>query len=309
MRIVLALGLVAMAATNTPGQAPGAGNEPPVFRIASSELVVLPVAVTDTQGRLLVDLERERFTVYDNGRKQPIRLFSNEDSPVSIALVIDESGSMRPKIGQVVAASLAFARWSHPQDELMVIAFNDEVRHALAGRSVTASDQAELHKALNTLIPDGQTALYDALSDGLDHLAKASHARKIIILVSDGGDNASRATFDEVLARARRSNVTIYTIGLFDAGAHDTNPGVLKRLADATGGQRFLPQSPGPLLQACERIAHEIRGGYTLGYEPPDRDGQFHRLRVDVEAPSGQKVVVRTRPGYFAAAQVSRQPE
>jgi len=301
MRIAVAVAIVAVAAGRAFSQAPAADDRP-VFRIASSELVVLPVAVTDGRGRLLVDLERERFTVYDNGRKQPITLFTNEDAPVSIALVIDESGSMRPKVGQVIAASLAFARWSHPEDELTVIAFNDAVRDALDGRSVSASDQPELHKALNTLVPDGQTALYDALSDGLDHLAMAARARKVMVLVSDGGDNASRSTFDEVLARAKRSNVTIYTIGLFDEGAHDANPGILKRLAEATGGQRFLPRSPGPLMQACEQIAREIRSGYTLGYEPPDHDGEYHRLKVDVNGPAGQKIVVRTRPGYFAAA-------
>jgi Ca-activated chloride channel family protein len=276
-----------------------------VFRIPSSELVVLPVVVTDTRGQFVEDLDQARFTIYDNGRKQPIALFTNEDTPVSIALVVDESGSMRGKLGEVVAAALSFARLSHPEDELSVISFNNAVRDALGGRRVTAADGPELQAALSSLVPDGQTALYDALNDGLDHLANGMRARKVLVLVSDGGDNASRATFDDVLVRAKRSNVTIYTIGLFDDGAPDTNPGVLKRLADATGGTRFLPRSPGPLMQACARIAREIRTGYTIGYEPPDHDGNYHRLKVEIDAPAGRKVVVRTRPGYFAAAKTA----
>jgi VWFA-related protein len=260
--------------------------------------------VTDKHGRLLSDLERDAFAVYDNDRRQEIAFFTHEDTPVSVALVIDNSGSMRPKVGEVIAATLDFARASHPEDELLVIEFNDDVRDALGGRRLSAADAADLETALRSLRPDGQTALYNALVDGLDHLERATRARRVMVLVSDGGDNASTTTFDEVLSRARRSDVTIYTIGLFDEGSRDTNPGVLKRLAEATGGERFLPKSPGYLLQACERIAHEIRSSYTLGYVPTTRDGAYHRLRVAL----GDKGAgtVRTRPGYFAAAASTR---
>ena len=115
----------------------------------------------------------------------------------------------------------------------------------------------------------------------------------MLVVISDGGDNASRATLDQVLARARDSNAAIYTIGIFDADDIDKNPGVLKSLARATGGERFLPQSPGELVQACERIAREIRSGYTIGYVPPDRDGAFHRVRVEV-APADRATPQRT---------------
>jgi VWFA-related protein len=106
---------------------------------------------------------------------------------------------------------------------------------------------------------------------------------------------------DGVLARARRSNVTIYAIGLYDRGAPDTNPDVLHKLAETTGGERYLPESPGRLLAACRRIAREIRSGYTIGYVPPDRDGAFHRIRVIVDGPGAKALKVRTRPGYFAS--------
>jgi len=126
------------------------------------------------------------------------------------------------------------------------------------------------------------------------------------VLLSDGGDNVSKATLDQVLAHARRSNVAIYAIGIYDVDTPDANPGVLKALAAATGGERFFPKSPGPLLQSCLEIAREIRSGYTLGYIPPERDGRYHPVRVQVNRTDGRRLVVRTRPGYFAARTVTQ---
>jgi Ca-activated chloride channel homolog len=281
----------------------------PSFRSGSSELVVLPVVVTDRQGRYLSDLEREHFTVFDNGRRVPIEIFSNQDTPLTIGLIIDASGSMGSKLGEVVVASLAFARSSNPQDELFVVRFNDDVQQVIRDRPfLLAEDLSSLHVALRSMRPEGRTALYDALVEGIDHLAQGSRARKVLLVVSDGGDNASEATLDRVLARARESNVAIYTLGIFDPEDLDRNPGVLKSLARETGGERFLPRTPGEMLQACERIAREIRSGYTIGYVPPDRDGNYHRVRVEVQPLPSQKTNVRTRPGYFAAGRGS-QPE
>jgi VWFA-related protein len=263
---------------------------------------VLPVTVTDDDGALVSDVPRQAFTVFDEGRRQEITAFSNEDIPVSIAVVIDDSGSMQPKLGEVIAATLTFARNSHPEDELQVIEFNDHVRAALDGRSITAADAALLEEALHTLRPEGQTALYDAVMEGLTRLEDSERQRRVLVLVSDGGDNASRATLDDVLERAQRANVTIYAIGLYDENARDRNPGVLQRLAERTGGRRFLPKSPGPLMTACAQIAREIRNSYTIGFVPPDRDGRFHRLRVTVSEAGGRSLKVRTRPGYVAAS-------
>jgi Ca-activated chloride channel family protein len=275
----------------------------PSFRTSSSELVVLPVVVTDKQGRYVSDLERDRFTVFDNGRRVPIEIFTNEDTPVTIGLVIDASGSMRSKLGDVIIASLAFARSSNPEDELFVVRFNDDVQHVIRDRPfLLADDLRSLDVALRTMRPDGRTALYDALVEAIDHLGRGSRARKALIVVSDGGDNASAATLDQVLARARQSNAAVYTIGVYEPEDLDKNPGVLKSLARATGGERFLPRSPGEMLKMCQLIAREIRSGYTIGYVPPDRDGNYHRVRVEVQPPATQKVAVRTRPGYFAAA-------
>ncbi len=281
----------------------------PSFRSNSSELVVLPVIVTDNQGRYVSDLSSEQFAVFDNNHRVPIRLFSNEDTPLTVGLIIDASGSMRPKLGEVVAASLAFARSSNPQDEIFAIRFNDDVKSLMPDRPfLMAGDLTALSAGIASLRPDGRTALYDALLAGLTHLARGSRARKVLVVISDGGDNASQATLDRVLARARESSAAIYTIGIYDDDDLDRNPGVLKSLAHTTGGERFLPRSSGALLQVCERIAREIRAGYTIGYEPPDRDGAYHRVRVQVAPSPARRLNVRTRPGYFAAGRGTSTP-
>jgi Ca-activated chloride channel family protein len=274
----------------------------PSFRTGSSDLVVLPVVVTDKEGRYVSDLPGDRFTIYDNGRRVPIDLFTNEDTPVTVGLVIDASGSMRAKLGEVIAASLTFARSSNPQDELFAIRFNDDVQDVVPDRPfLMAGDLGALESAVTSIRADGRTALYDGLMAGLDHLAKGTRARKVLVVISDGGDNASEATLDRVLARARDSNAAIYTIGIYDNDDMDKNPGVLKSLARTTGAERYLPRSPGDLLRACERIARDIRSGYTIGYAPPARDGAYHRIKVEIDPSSARRLNVRTRPGYFAA--------
>ena len=275
----------------------------PSFRSLASELVVLPVVVTDKQHRYVSDLPRERFTVFDNGRRVPVELFTNEDTPVTVGLLIDGSGSMRSKLGEVVAASMAFAKSSNPDDELFAIRFNDDVRELMPGRRfLLAGNLTAFQASIESLRPDGQTAMYDAILAGLDHLREGSRPRKVLFLVSDGGDNASQATLKRVLDRARDSNAAIYTIGIYDDDDPEKDPGALKSLASATGGERFLPRSPGELLTVCERIAREIRSGYTIGYVPPDRDGAYHRVRVQVEPSDPRRLNVRTRPGYLAAS-------
>src|SRR5258706_1216161 len=279
-----------------------AQDQSPSFRSASSELVVLPVVVTDRQNRYIADLARERFVVFDNGRKVPIELFTNEDTPATIGLIIDASSSMRAKLGEVLASSLAFARTSNPHDELFALRFNDDVRDAVADRAfLLADDLVALEKAIGSLRAEGRTSLYDALIAGLDHLRSGTRARKALVVISDGGDNASEATLQQVLTRARESNAAIYTVGIYDETDVEKNPGVLKSLARTTGGERFLPRSPGELMQACQRIARDIRSGYTLGYVPPDRDGAYHRVRVEIAPGDARRLSVRTRPGYFAA--------
>jgi VWFA-related protein len=307
MRLVLTplIALIALAASV--GAPRAQSRQPPAaeggrFVSSSSELVVLPVVVTDRQNRFIADLAQDRFVVLDNSRPQTIALFTNEDTPVTVGLVIDDSRSMTPKLAEVIAASVAFARSSNPQDELFAVAFNDTVQTQIGGPALSVADPIGLEKALSALVPQGRTALYDALAAALERAARATRPRKVLILISDGGDNASEATLKDILTRARQSNVTIYAIGLFDADDEDRNPRVLKSLAHTTGGERFLPDTPSRLMQVCQHIAREIRSGYTIGYVPPDRDGAYHRVRVEVRPPDGRRISVRTRPGYFAAA-------
>ena len=272
--------------------------------------MVLPVVVKGRHDRYVADLTRDRFAVYDNGRRVPIELFSNEDTPVTVGLIVDASGSMRNKLGEVMAATIAFAKSSNPNDELFAIHFNDDIHEPLRDRRfLLASDLSDLEAAVSSLVPIGRTALYDALMRALDRVEQGTRPRKALLVISDGGDNASRARLDAVLGRARKSNVAIYAIGVYDANAADKDPRVLKALANETGGERFQPESPALLLQVCQHIAREIRSGYTLGYVPPDRDGLYHRIRVTIEPPLPH-VDVRTRPGYFAAraAQKPVQP-
>jgi Ca-activated chloride channel homolog len=305
--IVAALCVYLPGFVHTPGPVAHVSAQEPSFRSSSTELVVLPVVVTGKRGQFVADLDKERFAVFDNGRRVDVDFFSNEDAPVVVGLVIDASSSMGPKLGEVIAAALRFASSSNPNDELFAIRFNDDVQDAVPDhRFLLASDRVALEGALTSMRAQGRTALYDALLVALDHLEESSRARKILIAISDGGDNASQATLDRVLARARASNATIYTIGLFDNVDPDKNPRVLKELAHTTGGERFLPRSAGPLVQVCERIAREIRSGYTIGYAPPDRDGIYHRVRVVVDA-GDRHVEVRTRPGYFAARKASER--
>jgi Ca-activated chloride channel family protein len=295
VRALIAFSIVAGAALVPRAQ------DAPHFRSNASDLVVLSATVTDKDGGFVDGVERERFIVYDERQRQPIALFSHEDTPVSVGLIIDNSASMAPKLGEVVAATVAFAKSSHPEDELFTIAFNDEVKDAVTDRRfLLAEDVGRLEHAVSALRPDGRTALYDAAMAALDRLDEGTRSRKVLIVISDGGDNISRASLDQVLERARRSDATIYTIGLFAPGDRDANPGVLKMLAQTTGGERFLPQSPSGLLFACKRIALDIRSGYTLAFEPARHDGRYHRIQVDVNRPGGRKLDVRTRPGYVS---------
>src|SRR5579871_1920713 len=239
--IILATLLVSLPALPAPPSLPARPALPAIyaqdFHSTSAELVVLPVVVTDKSGSFVTDLPKDAFAVYDNGRRVPIDLFTKEDTPVTVGLVIDASGSMGPKMGEVIAAAMSFVRLSNPNDELFAIRFNDDVQPVTPGLVLFENGDAVRH-ALLSIRAEGRTALYEGLVQGLERLDAASRPRKVLILISDGGDNVSRATKDDVLARARRSNAAIYTIGLFDDRDPDRNPGLLKSLAHETGGER-----------------------------------------------------------------------
>jgi len=265
-------------------------------------MVVLRTTVLDRKHLLVSGLGKENFQVSEDGVLQQIKYFSHEDIPVTVGLVIDNSGSMGPKRAAVIAAALAFARSSNPEDQMFVVNFNEKVSFALPEETPFTNNVAQLELALSRVIAKGQTALYDAVDVALDHVAKGDRDKKVLIVISDGGDNASKHKLDSILAMAKRSDAIIYTIGIFDEQDGDRNPGVLKRLAEETGGATFLPDSLQDVVPICERIARDIRSQYTLAYEPTNsnQDGRYRVVQTRADMTGRGRLLVRTRTGYFA---------
>jgi len=268
---------------------------------AHTDLVALPVTVVDRSGRPVTGLRPEHFAVYENDVPQPLAFLTQNDTPVTVGLLIDNSGSMRSKRDEVIAAGLAFAESSNPLDELFTVNFNEHVLYGLPPGVSFAESFDQLRGALSTATARGMTALYDAVTSGLAHLEEGTLSRKVLIIVSDGGDNASHVRLKTVVDRARGSNAVIYTVGLIDPNDSENDRGVLKQLAQLTGGAAFFPDRPGQIKEVFQGIAAEIRASYTLGYVPPEAPGNndYRRVRVTVTTPDRRGLIARTRTGYF----------
>ena len=263
-------------------------------------LVLLPVTVTDRKGEFVSGLEASNFQVYEDGRLQQISLFRHEDVRVTVGLAVDHSGSMAAKADQVIQGAVAFVQASNPQDREFVVNFDETPTFSLPSNVKFTSNVADLRAALSTAYASGRTALFDAVAAALEHFDQNDPDKKVILLISDGGDNASRHTFAQVLRTAQSSNVVIYAIGLLDEHDADQNPGVLRKIAKDTGGQAYFPNSAAEIVSVCRQIAADIRHQYTLGYDPPQNGRSVYRkTRVTVHAPGKRGLVVRTRPGYF----------
>ena len=275
------------------------GQEAPPITV-DVRLVVLHATVTGSRGLPVSGLQSEDFRVYEDGRPQTIRLFQHEDVPVAAGLVVDASSSMKRKRAEVAAAAVAFARASNPADQMFVINFNENVTFGLPSQQMFSSSPMELEQALKDAPARGKTALYDAIDAGLERLRQTTR-KKALVVVSDGGDNASIHTLHDVQEKAAASDVIIYTIGVFDEYDSDSNPGVLKKLAHVTGGEAFFPRELSSIVGICERIAKDIRSQYTIGYTPSDSNlkGRYRTVRV-VASHKGEKWNVRTRTGYLA---------
>jgi len=264
-------------------------------------MVVLHATVQDGKGKIVGGLQKENFQVAENGIPQEILLFQREDIPVTVGIILDSSGSMRNKQAEVVAAALAFARSCNPQDEMFVVGFNDYVLMALPPDRPFTSDVKDLHLAFSRLAMQGKTKLYDGLMTAINHLPRATHQKKVLVLVSDGGDTASQHTFEQVLEMADKSGAIVYTVGVYDESDDDRNPKVLKRVAQATGGQAFFPEGIQEVNSICLRIAQDIRSQYTLGYFSK-KDSGYHKLSATATDDRKRKLQVRTRAGYYASA-------
>lgn len=266
-------------------------------------LVPLSVIVTDRRGRMVTGLKEGDFHVFEDGIAQRISVFNEEDRPVTVGLVLDSSGSMATKRVEVVKAAKEFLESSNPEDQIFVVNFNTTAKLGLPLDVPFTGNVEQLEAAVSQAVPEGETALYDAIVLAMEHLKSGSRERKALVIVSDGGDNASMAGLSYVLDLARRSSTIIYTIGIFDEGQSDTNPKVLKELARDTGGRSYFPESVEQVPEICRQIALDLREQYTVGYSPTDHklDGHFRSIRVEVEAPSEGKLIARTRAGYFAS--------
>jgi VWFA-related protein len=271
------------------------------YRISTNvDLVVLDVAVFDRQGHYVRDLTKDNFEVLEDGRLQSIALFRNEDIPVAAGVIVDSSGSMGPKRAETIASALAFLRASNPEDDIFVVNFNERVALGLPPDVRFTADPELLRAALSRMPIGGRTALYDAIAAGLEQIRQSRYRRKFLIVFSDGGDNESRRTLDQITRAVQESEVTIYTIGLFDSRDPDRNPGVLKKLAHLSGGQAYLPAGMKDVPDVCRRIASDIRSRYIIGYTPsrPGKDDEFHGVEVRVHAPGSGRLDARTRTGY-----------
>jgi VWFA-related protein len=267
-------------------------------------LVVLHTTVLDDRGKFVEGLTQENFRVYEDKVEQKLDVFKREDIPVSMGLVIDNSGSMRDKRPRVNEAALTLVQSSNPSDEAFVVNFNDDFYLDL-DKDFTNSIP-ELKEALERIDARGSTALYDAIIGSLDHLRKGKKEKKVLLIVTDGEDNTSRNSLEKTIREIQKTDTVIYTIGLLSQESKKSAKSAKKALTEialASGGLAFFPENVEDVHAICEQVAHDIRHQYTLGYYPSNaaRDGSFRSVHVDVIPPRGHgKLVARTRNGYYA---------
>ena len=269
-------------------------------------LVLVPATVTDPMNRLVTGLEKENFEVYDNNIGQVIKSFSTQDSPVTIGIIFDLSGSMSSKYQRARKALSEFLRTSNPQDEFFVVGFND--RPAVIVDYTSDVDDVEARMAM--LKPENRTALIDAIYLGVDKLKQAKYERKALLVISDGGDNRSRYTEGELRRVVRESDVQIYSIGIFDLYAPTTEeqmgPVLLNDICDMTGGRMFRVMDINDLGDIASRISAELRNEYVIGYRPSEvkQDGNWRKLKIRLVPPPGlPALTVHNRQGYYAPSQ------
>lgn len=266
----------------------------------TSRLVLLDVSVKDAQGGFVSGLTQDNFKVYENGKLQQITQFANADIPVTVGIVVDESGSMRPKRAEVITAALEFIKASNPQDEVFVINFNERARHGLPDTVLFSDNVDLLRSALWQGVPEGRTALYDAIEMALHQTDMGRRDKKTLLVISDGGDNISHHKLPDVMHDVLQSIVTIYTIGIFDEDDPERNPGVLKQLAHVSGGGVYFPKTLDQIVPICRQIAQDVRTRYTIGYIPELDNGKPERhIKVEASSPTHQKLIVRTRTSYL----------
>ena len=273
-----------------------------VFRKQVEE-VVLHATVVDEKQRIVTNLERAAFTVFEDGRPQTITSFRHEDIPVAMGIVVDNSGSMREKRQKVNAAALNLVRASNPSDEVFVVNFNDEY---YLDQDFT-SNINKLKEGLEKIEARGGTALYDAVVASADHLKGAKLDKKVIFIVTDGEDNASSESLEQAVRRLQAENgPTVYAIGILGDEEHPKRAKrALQVMSERTGGIPFFPRTLDEVDAISRSVAHDIRSQYTIGYKPatPKSQGGYRQVNVDAHAHNYGKLTVRTKSGYYAGAE------
>jgi Ca-activated chloride channel homolog len=267
--------------------------------VAETRLVVLHASVSDKRGKLVTNLDRDSFKIFENGAPQELKLFRREDVPISLGIIIDNSGSMRPKRERVEAAALNLVKESNPQDEVFIVNFNDE---AFLDVPFT-NDVKRMETGLARIDSRGGTAMRDAVDMSINYMkSDAKKDKKVLLIITDGNDNASNSTLERVVQKSLQSEVLIYGIGLLvEEEKHDAAKAkrALKEITTATGGLVFYPTNVGEVQQLTTEIAHDIRNQYTLAYSPSQADdGSYRQIKVVCTAPGSPSV--RTRSGYYA---------
>jgi Ca-activated chloride channel family protein len=271
-----------------------------------STLVLVNVAVTDARGRFVTGLEQQDFQVFEDKIAQTVAYFSAEEAPVSVALVLDFSGSMASAFGKLQQAVAEFLKSANPLDEFCLIEFRDRPEMSMGFTSAPG----EIQNRVALTKPEGNTALLDAVYLGLRHMRKARNARKILLIVSDGGDNHSRFRAREVENLARESDVEIYAIGMGSSSVRTVGdlwdgPALLNELADEAGGRCYDIDDPRGLPAVADKIGRELRHQYVLGYVPQNRqrDGRYRRIQVKIaRAPGQPRLTAYWKRGYYAPA-------
>ncbi len=279
----------------------GDAAEEPEFKLRSDvRLLVLDVGVKNRKGQFVPDLVKDNFTVFEDGKPQQITVFAHNDLPVTIGILVDESYSMKPRRMEVLGAAEEFINQSNPQDEIFVLNFNDKVRRGLPSQTLFSSDIEELRSALQRGVPEGKTALNDAVAAGLEQLQQGRREKKALVLISDGGDNASSHSRRQIVDLVEGSPATIYTIGIYDEGDPDRDPGLMSQLAAISGGEAYFPAHPTALAGICRKIANDLRVRYTVGYIPRAESSHnaLRSIRVRVSLPGRDRLTVFARSSY-----------
>ena len=267
------------------------------------DLVLVPVTVTDRRERLVLGLRKDNFSVYEGAQQQTIRYFSTEDAPISIGILFDASGSMYQSIGKARDALIQFLRRTNTSDEFFLIKFADHPQ-LLTGFTNSVED---IQNAMSTTTPSGSTALLDAVYLGLNKMKDARNERKVLLIVSDGGENHSRYNAREVLSILREADVQVYAIGLFEGGrtiAERRGPDLLAALTDSTGGRTLPVRRPREFGNALTILSTELHSQYMLAFQPnpPAHDGKWHRFSVRVEpSHNPSRLRIHAKTGYYAA--------